>query len=85
MFNPADRIKVAVRKHKSKIVFSAGVVTGVSAVVVFRRNVPVHITAPISSSELQHLIDHTEDAMSYVSLKPLAVVELFNAIHLEKK
>lgn len=83
MFNPITRTKQAARRHKSKLVYGAGVVTGVAGAVAVRRLIPVHIIAPIGNETLQHLIDHPEDAVHYVVPANGRMVTLFNDVHLK--
>ena len=80
MKNPIANAKAKFVKHKTKIVYGAGVATGIAATVWMKKNIPIHINAPISTERLQHLIDHTEDAMTYVTKQ--GSVTLFNDVNL---
>lgn len=80
MKNPILTAKAKFVKHKTKVVYGAGVATGIVATVWVRKNIPIHISAPISTTQLQHLIDHTDDAMTYVTRQ--GSVTLFNDINL---
>lgn len=84
MLNPVTRVKDTVQRHKSRILFGAGVVVGVTGMVMVRKTIPIHLTVPIDHDTLQHLIDHTEDSASFVNRRPLAVLELFNSVNLEQ-
>lgn len=85
MLNPVTRVKDKVRKHKSRIVFSAGVAAGLGGAIAFRKIVPVHIVTSIDNATLQHLIDHPEDSAQCLTLDRRAMLELFNAVHLENQ
>jgi hypothetical protein len=78
MPNPIIRARNTVVRHKTKIVFAAGVLTGAGATLYFGSKHPAHIIAPISSDDLRHLADNVESSLHYVEPATRRTITLFN-------
>lgn len=74
--------KAKFAKHKTEFVYSAGVVTGIVIAMYTVRKTPGDIIAPISSAQLQHLIDNPEDALEWIAPRQ-SKVTLFNDVLLK--
>lgn len=78
MPNPLTRARNTVSRHKTKIVFAAGVFTGAGVTLYIGFKNPAHIIAPISSDDLRHLADNVESSLHYVEPASRRTITLFN-------